>query len=651
MKIELKGYEIKEKIYESQRSLIYRAVREKDNLPVIIKVLNKEYPTIEEVARFQKEIQITKKLNVQGVLKPLELIKHQNTFIGVFNDIGGKELEHVFSNGMSLEEFLNFAINVTKILSEIHSKQIIHKDINPRNIIYNRKTREVRIIDFGISVEMGPLNQEINNRSILEGSLPYISPEQTGRINRGLDYRTDLYSLGITFYETLSGQRPFEAQDNMDWIHCHIAKKPVKPSDIRPDIPNIISNIIITLINKNPEDRYQSAFGLAHDLKECYKQLQSNGSINDFVLRTKDEIGKLQFSNKLYGREKEKNILNEKFMRILHDKKEMVIVYGHEGIGKSLLVKDLQKSVIEHNGYYIEGVANEFSKNVPYCVIGEAIKQLINRILIESEEKLLFWKEKIEAALGPNGQLITNIIPDLEKIIGIQPEIKKFSPDQIKNKFNTTFLDFIKVFSSKEHPIVIFIDNLHFSDLYSLQVLQNIFNADEISSLMLVGAYRDDEVLKGHQLYTDIKEIINNKEVEKIELKMLSQETIKKMIAGLINSEEKYTAPLAEIIFRKTKGNPYFIKELIKRIYQDKILVFNKQEEKWIWKLDKIKSIEISKNVLNVIIKKIAQMSEDVKEILKIATCVGITFEFKALVCISDFSIQKIQEMVLNIFI
>ncbi|MFC1617498.1 AAA family ATPase, partial [Candidatus Margulisiibacteriota bacterium] len=561
MKIDLIGYEIREKIYESQRSLICKAIRKKDQLPVIIKALNKDYPSVEEVSRFEEEIRIVKKLNFPGVIKNLELVKYKNKYLGIYKDIDGKELNTIYPRGMDLNEFLDLSLKIIKVLGDIHSKQIIHRDINPKNIIYNSITKEVIIIDFGIAIEIEPEIQLINMNSVLEGSLPYISPEQTGRINRSLDYRTDYYSLGITLFELLIGQRPFDAQDNMDWIHCHIAKQPQNPSNIKNNIPNVLSKVILKLISKNPDDRYQTAYGLISDLQECKNQLNYNNEIADFTLGTKDKLEKLQVPNKIYGREKEQKYLLDKLSNVLNAKKEFVLLSGNEGIGKSVLAKELQKFVIKYNGFYAYGKANEFSENIPYSVIASALKQLVETLLIESEEKLAWWRDKINSALGPNGKLITNIVPELEKIIGVQESLKDCNPDQEKNRFYFTCLDFIKVFALKEHPLVIFLDNLHLCDIYSLQLILNIYDAEEIDSLLILGAYRDNELTKNHYLY----KYLRNKKINKLKLEVLTDKTINTMLSDIMNCDENYTKSLTDAIFQKTEGNPYSVNELIKK--------------------------------------------------------------------------------------
>ncbi|MEG3886890.1 serine/threonine-protein kinase, partial [Microcoleus sp. herbarium19] len=321
--LKLDGYQILTQIYESNNSNIYRGIRQHNNQPVILKFLKEEYPTASELTRYKQEYEITRNLNLDGVIKAYELKPSQQTWAIVLEDFGASSLKRLMNEckaastrAFTLQEFLSIAIKIAEILGSIHAANIVHKDINPANIILNPETWQLKIIDFGISTVLTRENPTLKNPNVLEGTLAYISPEQTGRMNRSLDYRTDFYSLGVTFYELLTGQLPFETTDALELVHCHIAKVPVAPNRINPEIPKAISDIVMKLMAKTAEDRYQSDFGIRMDLAECLHQLQTKGSISDFYLGTQDISDQFQIPQKLYGREAEVEALLTAFERV-----------------------------------------------------------------------------------------------------------------------------------------------------------------------------------------------------------------------------------------------------------------------------------------------------------------------------------------------
>ncbi|RKZ39536.1 MAG: hypothetical protein DRQ49_11170, partial [Gammaproteobacteria bacterium] len=409
----LPNYQIARQIYESINSLVYRGLRKKDNQPVILKMLKQDYPTPAELTRYQQEYEITHDFDLAGVIKAYAIEKYQNTLIIILEDFGGNSLKQLMANRpITIKAFLPIAIQIADNLGNIHAANIIHKDINPSNIVVNVDTQQLKIIDFGIASRLPRENPTLKNPEQLEGTLAYLSPEQTGRINRSMDYRTDLYSLGVTFYELLCGQLPFTATDAMELVHCHIAKQPTPPSG--PDIPPIVSDIIMKLLEKNAEDRYQSAFGVKADLEECLKNL---GGFS-FELAQNDFSGKFEIPQKLYGRDLEVNTLLQAFERVSNGTAEMMLVAGYSGVGKTALVHEVHKPMTEKRGYFAAGKFDQFQKNIPYSAITQAFNEFCRYLLMENVETLAKWKTKILAAVGNNGQIIIDVIPDLELVIG-----------------------------------------------------------------------------------------------------------------------------------------------------------------------------------------------------------------------------------------
>jgi len=363
----------------------------------------------------------------------------------------------------NLEEFLQLAIATTASLAQVHTANIIHKDINPSNIVYNPDTKQLKIIDFSISTVLSRENQALKNPNALEGTLAYMSPEQTGRMNRSLDYRTDFYSLGVTFYEMLTNKLPFETTDALELVHSHIAKLPLPPFEVNPQIPQVVSDMVMELMAKNAQDRYQSAFGIKADLEECLNQLHQTGRISHFPLAGQDISDKFQIPQKLYGREREIGTLLSAFERA-SDRSEIMLIAGYSGIGKSALVQELYKPITEKRGYFISGKFDQYQRDIPYRAIVSAFRELVKQLLMESEVQLQEWQKKLLAVLGINGQVLIDVIPEMELIIGRQTAVPELGATEAQNRFNLVFQNFIKVFTDTSHTLALFLDDLQWAD-------------------------------------------------------------------------------------------------------------------------------------------------------------------------------------------
>lgn len=492
--LKIPGVEVVAKIYESADSLVYRAIRQSDTKPVILKILKENYPTPQELARYRTEYKITQALNLPGCIKAYDLQPFQNTLVMFLEDFGGESLKIWMSQRQfSLEEFLKIAIATTESLGLLHAVNIIHKDINPSNIVFNPATGQLKLIDFGISTQFTRENPTLKNPNVLEGTLPYMSPEQTGRMNRSLDYRTDFYSLGITFYELLTHQLPFDSTDALELVHCHIAKQPLPPSEINLEIPQILSGIAMKLIAKNAEERYQSAWGIKADIENCLNQLLSNKTISVFPLASQDISDKFQVPQKLYGREREIEMLLTAFERI-SSQSELFLIAGYSGIGKSATVQELYKPITQKRGYFISGKFDQYQRNIPYSAVVSAFRELVKQLLAESEAQLKEWQHKLLTALGINGQVIIDVIPEIELIVGKQPAVPEVGISESQNRFNLVFQSFIKVFINPEHPLTVFLDDLQWADGASLKLMELLMSGTT-PGLFLIGAYRDTKFL------------------------------------------------------------------------------------------------------------------------------------------------------------
>jgi serine/threonine protein kinase len=413
-------------------------VREKDSLAVVIKLLASEYPSFNELLQFRNQYTISKNLDILGIIYPLSLEAYGNGYILVMADTGGISLREYIKNSiLSLEEFLAVAIQLSDILHDLHQNRVIHKDIKPANILIHPETKQVQLIDFSIASLLPKETQEIKSPNGLEGTLAYISPEQTGRMNRGIDYRSDFYSLGVTFYELLTGELPFISDDPMELVHCHIAKTPTRGK--REEIPQVLSDIVIKLMAKNAEDRYQNALGLRHDLETCLHQLKDTGKITYFAIGQRDLCDRFLIPEKLYGREVEVQMLLDAFDRVADGTSEMMLVAGFSGIGKTAVVNEVHKPITRQQGYFIKGKFDQFNRNIPFSAFVQALRDLMGQLLSESDTQLQTWKTKILAAVGDNGQVLIEVIPELEWVIGKQPIAPELSGSAAQNRFNIMF--------------------------------------------------------------------------------------------------------------------------------------------------------------------------------------------------------------------
>ncbi|HBB34839.1 MAG TPA: serine/threonine-protein kinase PknK, partial [Cyanobacteria bacterium UBA8803] len=636
----LPDYQTIAQIYESANSLVWRAIRTSDSQTVILKLLKQDYPTPEELVRYRQEYEITHHLPLEGVCRSLSLEQYQNTLFIVFEDFGGESLRTwMNSRQVNLEEFLQIAIATTVSLAEVHAANIIHKDLNPANIVYNPHTQQIKLIDFGIATVLSRENPTIRNPQGLEGTLAYISPEQTGRMNRSLDYRTDFYSLGVTYYELLTNKLPFDTTDALELLHCHIAKQPLPPIVVNPQIPQVISDIVMKLMAKIAEERYQSGLGIKGDLQKCLQELHHTGNISNFPLARQDISDKFQIPQKLYGREKEIDKLISAFERV-SQRSEMMLFVGYSGIGKSALVQELYKPLTQKRGYFISGKFDQYQRNIPYSAIVSAFGELVKQLLAESEAQLKQWREKILEAVGINGQVIVEVIPEVKLIIGEPPEVPELGAAESLNRFNLVFENFIRVFTNPTHPLAIFFDDLQWTDSASLKLIQVLMSA-AFPGLFLIGAYRDNEVSAAHPLMLTLEEIAKTGAiVERIYLPPLDLSTVTQLIVDTLNCSEKRAEPLAELVLAKTGGNPFFVNEFIKSLYTEGLLKFSSSQSllakgasqgSWQWDLEQIQGQGFTDNVVELMASKIQKLPGNTQEILKLAACIGNQFDIQTL--------------------
>ncbi|MEG3901568.1 AAA family ATPase [Microcoleus sp. B4-C5] len=676
--LSIPGVAVQTLLYESANSLVYRAIREADKEPIILKLLKESYPTPQELVRYRTEYRITQELKEAGVVRVYDLQKYQNSLVMFVEDFGGESLTiWMQQRSFTLEEFLQIAIATTEILGQIHSANIIHKDINPSNIVYNPETEQLKIIDFGISTQLTRETPTLKNPNILEGTLAYISPEQTGRMNRTLDYRTDFYSLGVTFYELLTGKLPFETEDTLELVHCHIARQPVPPHEIEPKIPLIVSQLVSKLMAKNAENRYQTAGGLKHDLEMCLLQLQQTDSIEEFDLGRRDITDRFLIPEKLYGRESEVDNLLAAFERIASRRSpqpplingascdsvsrggapvpalggggshlsgsEMMLVAGFSGIGKTAVVNEVHKPIARQRGYFIKGKYDQFQRNIPFSAFVQAFRELMGQLLSESDAQLHRWKTMILTAVGESGQVLIDVIPELEHIIGAQNPALELSGSAAQNRFNLLMQKFVQVFTTAEHPLVMFLDDLQWADSASLKLLQLLM--EDTGHLLVLGAYRDNEVSPVHPFMLTVDEIIKSGAVvNTITLQPLSLADLNQLVADTLICDLSFAGPLTELVYQKTKGNPFFSTQFLKALYEDGQIIFDppvspltKGGSKGGWQCDIAQArLTHASDVVEFMAAQLQKLPKETQNVLKLAACIGAQFDLDTLAIVSE---------------
>ncbi|MDZ8183656.1 MAG: AAA family ATPase [Nostoc sp. ChiSLP02] len=638
------GYQFHEELYNSSRTLVYRGYREIDDKPVVIKLLKNPYPSFSELVQFRNQYTIAKNLDLPGIIKPISLEPYHNGYAFVMEDFGGISLKEwrVGNQQFSISNFLTVAIAITTILEALHRHRVIHKDIKPTNILINLENHQIKLIDFSIASLLPRENPQLQNPNVLEGTLAYISPEQTGRMNRAIDYRTDFYSLGITFYELIVGELPFLSEDPMELVHSHIAKIPPLAYEINSNIPQIISKIIAKLMAKNAEDRYQSAAGLKYDLEICLSAWQSTGAIADFRLGSRDINDRFLIPENLYGREQEVATLLQAFERVAAGESEIMLVAGFSGIGKTAVINEVHKPIVRQRGYFIKGKFDQFQKNIPFSAFVQAFRDLMGQFLGENDIQIQQWKSQILEAVGENGQVIIDVIPELEKIIGEQPPAPELSGTAAQNRFNLLLQKFIQVFTTKEHPLVIFLDDLQWADLASLKLMQLLMSEASSTYMLIVGAYRDKEITPAHPLMLTLAEIQKfGRNINTITLAALPKNDLNQLISDTLNCSVVLAQPLTEIIYQKTQGNPFFSTQFLKSLAEDGAIKFDLDARYWICDLAQIKTLAITDDVVEFMALQLQKLPLETQNGLKLSACIGSQFDLKTLAIVCEKSLVE----------
>jgi predicted ATPase/HPt (histidine-containing phosphotransfer) domain-containing protein len=645
----LEDYELEEIIAQSPRTVVRRAVRKADGRRVVVKALAREFPSARELGQAQFEFRVLKTLTSPGVIRAHGLEKDGSRLALILEDFGGKNLPTQAATGLPIDQALSIAITVTRTLGQIHSQGIIHKDIKPQNILVNPDTGEVRIIDFNISSELSQERQQNHAASQLEGSLPYMSPEQTGRMNRDLDYRSDYYSLGITLFEMLTGAVPFTAADAMGWVHCHISKPAPSPRDVKPSIPEPLALLCRTLLAKDPDDRYQSALGLLNDLETCLREWRDTGAIAPFALRKHDVSERFQLSQRLFGRDTQLDALVDIFHAASRGASKLVLVSGQPGVGKSSLVQAMQKPVAGRRGQFVAGKCDQLSRAVPYGALAQALRGLFKQMLAEPEDRLRAWRKRLGAALGAQAPVLRDLIPELETILsalGPQPPVPELDAGEARVRFQRVFRALIETLAQAEHPLVIFLDDLQWIDASTPELLGHLLAERDLRHLLVVGAYRGQEIDGDHPLPAALDELVGKRPdaVERMELGPLREDGVRQLVAELLRAEPAEAAPLGALVWRKTDGNPFFVNELLATLHRDGAFRYLSDEGRWSWDAAAIEKAGVSDNVVELMLQGLRRLPAATTACLRAAACLGVEFDLGTLATVTGRAPREVAE-------
>jgi len=636
---------VRECLREDEEFILYRGRAIGADLPsVLILTLASRRPALESLKKIDNEYSFRDDLDTAWAIRPLALSEYNGQKALVLEDPGGQPLRCLIQGPIEIRQFLRIAIGLATALSQLHERKLIHKDVKPANVLVDSVTGRVWLTGFGITSRLPRERQLAEPPEFIAGTLPYMAPEQTGRMNRSIDSRSDLYALGVTLYEMLTGSLPFSASDPMEWVHCHIARHPVPPHERVKNVPRSLSAIVMKLIAKTPEERYQTASGVENDLRRCLAEWEAHGSIAEFSPGQHDAPDRLLIPEKLYGRGRDIEILLAAFERVVAGgRPELVLVSGYSGIGKSAVVNELHKPLVPPRGLFASGKFDQYKRDVPYATLAKAFQSLICPLLSKSEEELSKWRDALHEALDPNGELIVKLVPELKLIIGEQPAVSDLPARDAQNRFHRVFRRFINVFARPEHPLALFLDDLQWLDAATLDLMEDLLTQPEVKHLLLIGAYRDNEVGPGHPLMSKLEAMRRaGVMLQDIVLAPLTRADLEQLVAHSLHGEPGQACALVELVHEKTRGNPFFAIQFISDLAEEGLLTFDHGEGRWTWNLSRIRARNYTDNVVDLMVGKLNRMPVGTQNALKQLACLGSSADFAMLKMVYQDSNEEI---------
>jgi histidine kinase len=633
----LPGYRIGERLSHTSRTSVNRAVREAGGQKVVLKRASREQPLTEEVLRLEFERHILEKLRGPGVIELVGFERVGRSPVLVLEDFEGQSLGDV-PRPLGLEVFFAVATRIVEALARVHAAQVIHKDLKPSNVLWSERTGVIKLIDFQLSAEVSRERQELNVAGQLQGSLPYISPEQTGRMNRSLDYRTDYYSLGATFFELLTGTLPFQASDVMGWVYCHVSKAAPLASDVNPGVPRSLALLVHKLLSKEPSQRYQSSRGLLADLQRCREAIAAGRAEDAFELGSQDVSERFAVSQRLVGRGTEIEKLLTVFERASSGGARLLLISGYSGIGKSTVVRELLEPICAKGGYFISGKFDQLQRGVPFAAGTRAFRDLLRQLLAESELRVAGHRERILSLVGSGLSQLAELLPELTQLVGPQPPPEPLDAASAQGRFKLACTRLLQALARPEAPLVLFLDDLQWADPSTLDLLVALLSQRELSHLLVIGAFRDNEVHEGHLLTLALRQLraLAPQAVDELVLGPLSPAALTELVANTLRTSSERCSPLARLILAKSQGNPFFASELLTVLYRQGAIRLEPDQGAWTWDLAAVRSASATENVIELMLQRLAVLPEPAVAALKLAACLGHTFSVAALAGLLD---------------
>ena len=631
--IAIPGYHVYENLCRHLEMVTYRANRLEDDKSVLIKIPYADYPSLQTISRLEQEYELTSIVDGDNILAPLELLKVENGMALVAHDFGGVPLTgQLQGRAMPLADCLRIGIQLAEGVGALHRTQFIHNDISPDTIFVNPTTKHTKICSFDLVSELVWSTDFAGSHEILDGRLAYVSPEQTGRMNRAVDQRSDLYSLGAVLYEMLTGAPPFSSNDALEMIHHHIARQPVAPHHRNANIPEQVSSIVMKLLAKAAEDRYQSAYGLRSDLSHCLEALERSGAIAPFPIAANDVSDRLRLPSKVYGRRPERAALLRAFDRASSGQPMLALVSGYSGIGKSTLVYETRRAIVARRGYFVAGKFDQLTPDNPYGALVRAFRDLVRQLLTGDPGRVEIWRQRLSGALGGVGGVLAELIPEIELLLGPQPAVADLAPVEARQRFQLVFQRFVRALARTEHPLVLFLDDLQWANAASLGLLRLLLTAGTQQCLLVIAAYRSNEIHNAHPVKRALEEIETaGVELTRIALGPLRRDSVGELIIDTLRCESERAGPLADLVWSKTDGNPFFIREFLGALADDGLLVFDPAQGQWTWQIDRARAQSITENVATLSSNRVKGLPPVTRNLLRQAACMGNRFDLRQL--------------------
>lgn len=635
------GYITRELIYEGTKSEIWRATRADNHRLAIIKVPRLDSLGHQRLAELHHEHYVASRLRHEGIVEVLALEERGAVPVLVFEDFGGTSLARAFPAKVGVVSFFGIALQLCEALAFVHKRGVIHKDIKPHNIIINPTTGQTKLTDFAIASMLSSEVVAPASPERLAGTLAYMAPEQTGRIGRGIDTRADLYALGVTFFEILSGRRPFPHADPMELVHAHIARAPPNLAEVEPSVGPELAAVVARLLAKEPDERYPNAAVLGADLRYLWENLRE-GSVRAFVPDARRRA-EFRLPQGLYGRESERARLLGAFESVAAGGRALVMISGSSGVGKSALVHEVQRPMVAHRGRLITGKFDQFNRGAAFSGLTAALRQLVDLVLASSDADVQRWRRRLIDAVGGQLGALIPTLPELELVVGRVPTPPEASAAEAQNRLRLAVLRLVGVFAGADHPLVIFLDDLQWADAATMDVLGALITDPDLAHVLVIGAYRSNEVEAVHPVRRTLQDVeASGTKIEHIELGPLAGGAVARIVGDALGEPPESVAGLAEEVHRRTEGNPLFVREFLRTIHAGGLIRFDPAAQRWLWDIAEIRAAGLPSDVTELLLDRIRRLSPNARRLLTVAACFGTSFELAGLVAIEHDAPERV---------